>query len=126
MSLLVEIITPEAKLYSDQASYVHICGSEGEFGVLPKHMNMISSLKTGIVRVTSEDEKELHSFVISDGFADVGQDKCIILVEKAINLATANIEQLKSKLSQLEETLENGQTNIIASKEIEFLRLAVK
>lgn len=126
MSLLVEIITPEAKLYSDQASYVHICGSEGEFGVLPKHMNMISSLKTGIVRVTSEDEKELHSFVISDGFADVGQDKCIILVEKAIDLESANLDQLKLKLSNLEKSLEDGHTDNSIHKEIEFLRAALK
>lgn len=126
MSLLVEIITPEAKLFSGKASYVHVSGSEGEFGVLPMHMNMISSLKIGNVRITSEDEKEHYSFVISDGFADVGQEKCIILVERAIDLEKADFEKLKLKLASLEKNLESNQGSNSISKEIEFLRAAIK
>ena len=57
-------------------------GSEGEFGVLPKHVSLLSALKTGGLRYKTPDGKEGHVF-ISGGFADVNNDVLTVLAESA-------------------------------------------
>lgn len=126
MSLLVEIITPESKVFSGTASSVRVSGSKGEFGVLPSHMNMISSLKTGNVVIVSEDEKETRRFIISDGFADVGHSKCVILVERALDAEKINTQDISDKIAKLKSPTSSERPLSSIEKEIEFLELALK
>jgi F-type H+-transporting ATPase subunit epsilon len=78
--MTVEIITPEATLYTGSAQYVYLPGSDGGLGVLKDHAPLISSLKKGVVRVKDGAGKE-HKFDVKGGTVEVFQNKVIILAE---------------------------------------------
>jgi F-type H+-transporting ATPase subunit epsilon len=77
--MVLEILTPEKKLYSGEAKAVQMPGVGGSFQVLENHAAMISALKEGNVKV--EDKQGTQNFNITGGFAEVLNNKVTILVE---------------------------------------------
>lgn len=73
----LEILSPNAKLFSDRAEMVICPGKEGELGILADHTRFLSTLKAGLVRV-KKDAKE-DSFKIKEGFIEVDKNKVTIL-----------------------------------------------
>ena len=78
--MLLEIITPDKKLYSGEVKSVKLPGSAGSFGVLKNHAPLISSLKKGTVKVVDEQKQSL-SFPIKGGVVEVLKNKIIVLAE---------------------------------------------
>ena len=78
--MLLEIITPDKKLYSGEVKSVNLPGSAGSFGVLKNHAPLISSLKKGTVKVVDE-QKQSHNFSIKGGVVEVLKNKIIVLAE---------------------------------------------
>ena len=78
--MLLEIITPDKKLYSGEVKSVKLPGSAGSFGVLKNHAPLISSLKKGNVKVVDEQKQSL-SFPIKGGVVEVLKNKIIVLAE---------------------------------------------
>lgn len=76
----VEIITPEKSLYSGDATFVYLPGSDGSLGILNRHAPLISSLKKGTLRVKDNAGKE-HRFEINGGTAEVSNNVVTILAE---------------------------------------------
>ena len=76
----VQLITPEKVLFEGDASYVQVCGTQGEFGVLPNHAPFISTLKEGniTVDVVGGGKQEFH---VTGGVAEVLPEKVTLLVE---------------------------------------------
>ncbi len=81
--LILEVVTPERAVVSEEVQIVVAPGSDGEFGVLKGHTTFLTSLKTGILRykTVSGTEKKLQ---VEGGFAEVLPDKVTILAESAI------------------------------------------
>ncbi len=80
-NFLLEIITPSRKLLSLNAEELTAPGELGEFGILPGHMHFFSLLRAGEVSYKSGSEK--GRIAISRGYAEVGPDKTILLVDSA-------------------------------------------
>ena len=78
--MLLEIITPEKKLFSGEVNSVKLPGTGGSFGVLKNHAPLISSLKKGTVKVI-DDQKKSHSFPVNGGVVEVLKNKIIVLAE---------------------------------------------
>ena len=78
----VKLITPEKVLFEGDAAYVQVCGSQGEFGVLPNHAPFISTLKEGNITIdlAGGEKKEFH---VASGVAEVLPDSVSLLVETA-------------------------------------------
>lgn len=75
----VRVITPERVFYEGNAGMVEFNTTEGEIGVLPKHIPMTVVIKPGILTITEEEgtkEAALHS-----GFAEILSDRVVILAE---------------------------------------------
>ena len=78
--MLLEIITPEKKIYSGEVKSVRLPGSAGSFGVLKNHAPLISSLKKGDIKVVDE-QKQNHLFPIKGGVVEVLKNKIVVLAE---------------------------------------------
>lgn len=76
----LKLLTPDQILVEGEASAVIVPGAEGDFTVLPGHMNLISALKEGEVEVHIPGTQP-QIFKISSGFADVGNHHCTVLAE---------------------------------------------
>lgn len=84
-TLQLEVVTPDKTVVSAEVEMAVCPGVEGEFGVLPQHVSMLSALKIGDLRyrVNGKDE----NVFISGGFADVNNNVLSVLAESA-ELAT--------------------------------------
>lgn len=82
MPLLLEIITPESKVFSEEVEAVVVPGSEGELGILPQHIGLLVQLEPGELRVQNRGE-ELY-LAVGGGFVEVSADKVSVLTDMAI------------------------------------------
>jgi len=95
MKIHVELVTPEALMFSGDAESIEVPGSEGDFGVLPSHSPMISSIRPGIVSIHTGG-KPIEVFV-AGGFVEVTGDRCTILAEESVDVTDTTADK-KSKL----------------------------
>ena len=82
MPLTLEIVTPEARVYSDTIDTVVIPTVEGEVGILPGHIALLTQIENGELRVTKNGQT--HWLAVSGGFAEVEGDRVHVLAEHAI------------------------------------------
>ena len=71
-TMFVEIVSPEAALWSGEAPQLMARSSEGEFTIMPQHTLTVGDLVPGLVRVTSAEGTE--SFIVHGGYFHVGTD----------------------------------------------------
>jgi F-type H+-transporting ATPase subunit epsilon len=103
MPLTLEIVTPEAKVYSDTIDSVVIPTVEGEIGVLPGHIPLLTQVEDGELRVTKGATTQL--LVVSGGFAQIDGDRVRVLAENAINEEKIDENAVEAALKRAEEQL---------------------
>ncbi len=78
--MLLEIISPDKKLYEGEVKSIVLPGIDGSFGILDKHAPLISALKKGEIQITvTETQKE--NFQVNGGVVEVLNNKVIVLAE---------------------------------------------
>ncbi len=92
-----ELVTPARIMLATDADMIVAPGSEGLFGVLPRHAAMISTLKRGIVEI-HEGGAIKNRIMVDGGIADVTPKGCTILAERAEKL-DGNKANIQSRLS---------------------------
>jgi F-type H+-transporting ATPase subunit epsilon len=103
MPLILEIVTPEARVYSDTIDSVVIPTVEGEIGVLPGHIPLLMQMGYGELRVTKGGATQL--LVVGGGFAQIVADKISILAESAINEEKIDEHAVETAMKRAEEAL---------------------
>ncbi|HWZ95256.1 MAG TPA: ATP synthase F1 subunit epsilon [Opitutaceae bacterium] len=103
MSLTLEIVTPEARVYSDTIDSVVIPTVEGEIGVLPGHIPLLTQVGYGELRVTKGGATQL--LAVGGGFAQISADKISILAESAINEEKIDEHAVEAAMKRAEEAL---------------------
>ena len=104
-----ELVTPARVMISRDAGMVVAPGVEGLFGVLPRHAPLISTLQRGVVEVY-DNGQVTDRIMVDGGIADVAEDRCTILAERAEKLDADNKAAVEA---QLQSAKENGQDNVV-------------
>jgi F-type H+-transporting ATPase subunit epsilon len=92
-SLHIEIITPERVVVSDEADMVEARGGLGEFGILPGHIEFLTTLEIGEIRyMKGNTTKHLAA---SGGFAEVSDNRVTLLVDTAEFAEEIDMERAK-------------------------------
>jgi F-type H+-transporting ATPase subunit epsilon len=79
-----ELVSPERRLASGKVAMVVVPGVEGDFGVLPGHAPMMSTIRPGAIAIYEADSNSLTRRVfIEGGFAEVNDTGLTILAERA-------------------------------------------
>ena len=94
-----ELVTPEELLFSKSVEFAVVPGSEGDFGVLPGHAPFVSELRTGVLKVYENGQVDKRLFV-SVGFAEVTNEKCVVLAEEALEIESVNIEDVQKRIEK--------------------------
>jgi len=112
--LMLEVVTPEAMVFSGNVEEVTIPGTEGEFGVLKGHASLLSSIEVGELNFTKDGKKTFYA--AGTGYAEVTSSKVTVLLETAersdlIDKARAqrakeNAESTLSKMSKEDDQYE--------------------
>ncbi|MED1798223.1 F0F1 ATP synthase subunit epsilon [Brevibacillus porteri] len=102
--MTVEVVTPERVVYSGQAEMVIARGLQGEIGIMPNHVPLVTPLKTAPVRIKTEGDKEVK-MAVSGGFMEVRGDKVTILAETAELPGDIDVERAKAAKERAEKRL---------------------
>jgi F-type H+-transporting ATPase subunit epsilon len=111
--VLLEIVTPQGLVFSEEVDEVTASGSEGEFGVLPGHVPFVTTLKIGML--TCKKGTESKFFFVNWGYAEVGGEKVMVLADSAERSDEIDIERAKAAMKRAEERLKKAE-------EIDFTR----
>ena len=128
-TLRLEVVTPDKTVINTDAEMVICPGVEGEFGVLPHHVSLLSALKIGSLRYRVDgQDKEIF---ISGGFVDVNNNMCSVLAESAEHAqdidtarAMAAKERAEERLARREEDLDEIRALIALQKATMRLQIA--
>lgn len=102
--LTIEVVTPERVVYSGEATMVIARGLEGDVGILPNHMPLVTPLKIAPVRIKTVGDKETV-IAVSGGFMEVRGVKVTILAETAELSEDIDVERAKAAKTRAEQRL---------------------
>jgi F-type H+-transporting ATPase subunit epsilon len=102
-----ELVSPERLLLSVEADMVTVPGSEGDFGVLPGHAPLISSLRPGVIEVEGAADWDDRIFV-AGGVAEVAADRLTVLAEEAVPVRDLDRAAIQQRLQNAREDLEDA------------------
>jgi F-type H+-transporting ATPase subunit epsilon len=105
-TILLEVVTPEHLLFSQQVEEVIAPGIEGEFGVLPGHTHFLTTLKIGELRYRIGEHMQYMSVLW--GFAEVTPQKVTILAEVAEKAEDIDVDRAQAGVEEAERRLETG------------------
>ncbi|MDP3069699.1 MAG: ATP synthase F1 subunit epsilon [Opitutaceae bacterium] len=106
MPLTLEIVTPDARVYTDTIDTVVIPTVEGEIGVLPGHIPLLAQVEHGELRVTKGNETQL--LAVSGGFVEVEGDRVHVLAEHAITEEKIDEKAVEEALKRAEKELDEA------------------
>jgi F-type H+-transporting ATPase subunit epsilon len=81
-TLKLEIVTPEAKTYSEDVEMVTLPAAEGEMGVYPQHVPLMTQIIPGEIVVRKDGQD--YFLAVGEGFAEITGDRVAILTDMAI------------------------------------------
>ncbi len=105
-----ELVTPERLVVSRGVDMVVVPGAEGDFGVLPGHTPMISTVRPGIVDVYEGREIAERMFV-AGGFAEVTAVRCTVLADRAVTVDELDRAAAEQTLKDAREDLADAKTD---------------
>lgn len=126
-SLQLEIVTPERTVFSAEASMVIAQTVDGQIGILPGHIPLVTVLETGVMRVQSGQEQE-QKLAVSGGFLEVSPDnKLTVLAETAELAEEIDVERAQQARARAEERLSCDQEDIdIVRAEISLRKALIR
>jgi len=98
-----DLVSPENLIFNDEVGMIIVPGKDGDFGVLPGHSKVMSSLRPGRVMVYGEGKNLLKAFFVSGGFAEVNPEKCIVLAESVDEINALEKSAIEKEVQELEE-----------------------
>ena len=107
--LQFELVSPEKLLLSEQVGMVVVPGTEGNFGVLPGHALLISTVRPGVIDVY-EDTTVTERIFVAGGFAEVTAERCTVLADEAVPVSSLDRGEIEAEAKATESAL--GHTHI--------------
>lgn len=98
-----DLVSPERKLVSVQASSVQIPGIHGDFTAMPNHAPFLTTLRPGVIKVNAPGE--VTEYVVTGGFAEVSPEATTILAELAMPRSEASLDLISELTKEAEAGL---------------------
>ncbi|ACT04422.1 F0F1 ATP synthase subunit epsilon [Paenibacillus sp. JDR-2] len=102
-TFLVEIVTPERKVYAETANMVSVKGIAGELGILPNHIPLVTPLR--IAPISIKRDGKVDVLAVGGGFIEVRKDKVVILAESAELASEIDVNRAQAAKQRAEERL---------------------
>ena len=128
-TLKLEIVTPEAKIYSEDVEMVTLSGSEGEMGVYPMHVPLMTQVVAGELVVRKDGQN--HFLAIGEGFVQITGERVAVMTDMAIkadDIDEAKAEEARKRAeARLQEKLTDEETATVQASLLHSLaQLKVK
>jgi F-type H+-transporting ATPase subunit epsilon len=113
----LEIVTPEAKTYSEEVEMVTLPGVEGEMGIYPQHVPLLTQIVPGEIVVRKDGQD--HFLAVGEGFAEITGDHIAIMTDMAIaaeQIDEAQAEEARRRAeARLAEKLSDEEATMVSA-----------
>ncbi len=103
----LQLVTPNRQVLDTEIEEVYAPGTQGEFGVLPQHVNFLTSLDTGALRYRTDGKD--HWVAVSGGVAEVLADGVTILADSAELAEEIDLDAAKASAASAEAGLKEAE-----------------
>jgi F-type H+-transporting ATPase subunit epsilon len=107
-TLKLESVTPEEKIYSEDVNMVTLPGSEGELGVYPNHVPVLTALKPGELRVVKDGRET--ALAVGEGFIEIRADGVSVLTDMALQSEKIDIEAAEKAVERAQAAMKEDLT----------------
>ena len=114
-TIFVDVVSAEEAIYSGEANFVALPGQEGELGILPGHVPLITRIRPGAVRIKGADGKEEDVFV-AGGILEVQPDRVTVLADTAVRSKGLDEAKAKKALEDAKQAREQAKSNVEIAK----------
>jgi len=122
--LTLEIVTPDRALLREEVDEVVVPGSQGEFGVLPGHTPLLSTLKIG--ELWYRQGQERHYLAVAFGFVEVLPDRVTVLAQVGERAQEIDVQRAERAKQRAEQRLAQAQPQLTQIDfDIERARIAL-
>ncbi|MCA1939634.1 MAG: F0F1 ATP synthase subunit epsilon [Caenispirillum bisanense] len=108
-TLEFELVSPEKLLVSEPVEMVVVPGAEGNFGALPRHSPMLTTVRPGVLDIYKGGKVESRIFV-AGGFAEVNEERCTVLAEEAVRLEQLTRDVVEKRLQAARDASQEADT----------------
>jgi len=108
-TLRLEIVTPESKAYSEDVDMVTLPGSEGELGIYPQHVPVLTTLKPGELRILKNGQET--AMAIGEGFVEIKADAVSILTDMALESEKIDAAAAEAAVERAQAALKEEHTS---------------
>jgi F-type H+-transporting ATPase subunit epsilon len=116
-TLKLEIVTPDAKTFAEDVERVTLPGVEGEMGVYPMHVPLLTQIVAGEISVGQGGRD--YFLAVGDGFAEITGERVAVLTDMAIkaeNIDEAKAEEARRRAeARLAEKLEAEDASLVSA-----------
>ena len=105
--VVFELVTPTALAVSEDVDMVVVPGIEGDFGVLPGHTPVLTTIRPGVISMYMGDEITKSLFV-EGGFAEANPEGCTVLAEGATDITEISAEDARTRLVAARDAIVNS------------------
>ncbi|MBK1665652.1 F0F1 ATP synthase subunit epsilon [Rhodospirillum rubrum] len=102
-----ELVSPERLLFSEPVEMVVVPGTDGDFGAMPRHAPLLSTVRPGVISTYNGGKVQRRIFV-AGGFAEVTEDRCTVLADEAFDLASLSEEAVRARLQAADDRLKEA------------------
>src|SRR5208337_533125 len=100
-TLKLEIVTPEGQVYTEQVETVTLPGVEGELGIYPQHVPLLTQIVPGEVTVRKDGRD--YFLAVGEGFVEITGERVAILTDMAMraeNIDEARVEEARRRAEE--------------------------
>jgi F-type H+-transporting ATPase subunit epsilon len=120
-----ELVTPERLLLSEAVEMVVVPGTEGNFGVLPGHAPLMSTIRPGMIEIYEGQTVTRRVFVVS-GIAEVTPERCTVLADEAVSPDTLDRGAIEADLRIAEGNLPSLREQVVRASDTDRERLLIE
>jgi F-type H+-transporting ATPase subunit epsilon len=121
-----ELVTPERLILSTEVEMVVVPGTEGNFGVLPGHSPLISTIRPGMIDIYETRPTVSERIFVVSGIAEVTPERCTVLAEEAMAPSSLDRTAIEAELQVIEGNLPSLRDQVARASGIERDRLAAE
>ncbi|MGI9433217.1 MAG: F0F1 ATP synthase subunit epsilon [Geminicoccaceae bacterium] len=113
--VVFELVAPERLLASEEVDMVVAPGADGDFGVLPEHSPLMSTLRPGVIEIYEGDRVAQRIFV-GGGFAEVNERGCTVLAEEAMPVGEIDVAAAEKRIKLAKDDLSSAEDDVAKAK----------
>jgi F-type H+-transporting ATPase subunit epsilon len=117
-TIKLSIVTPTGEIFSKEVKSVVLPGKDGEFGVLPNHSLLVSTLTVGVIEITNVDNS-VDAVAINWGYVKVSEHSIDVLVDSAVSLNADDHSELSNRIQEAKNLVNSVQDATVSMAAVE-------